>query len=58
MVVEFDGELIQMPSTEKKINVAYVKFENQRYSLVNEDDYKKSLVKFEKKEHVKENDDK
>ena len=55
MVVDFDGELIQMPSTDKKESTLYVRFENKRYCLVTEDDFKKSLVKENKVETNKDN---
>jgi len=59
MVVEFDGEKIQIPSVKTKEKYVYVKFDNNRYSLVNEDDYKKSLIKTTKREiKVEENDNK
>ena len=58
MVVDFEGNKVQMPSVKTKEKYAYVKFDNNnKYSLVNEDDYKKSLIKTTKREiKVEEND--
>ena len=57
MVVDFEGNKVQMPSVKTKEKYVYVKFDNNRYSLVNEDDYKKSLIKTTKREiKVEEND--
>ena len=57
MVVEFDGEKVQMPSTKAKEKSVYVKFDQNRYSLATEDEYKKSLIKPVKKViKVEEND--
>ena len=59
MVIDFEGNKVQMPSVKTKEKYVYVKFDNNRYSLVNEDDYKKSLIKTTKREiKVEENDNK
>ena len=54
MVIEFDGVLVQMPSTKTKETVVYVKFNNKNYQVVTKDEYDKSLVKVVKKEYKKE----
>lgn len=43
MVISFDDELIQMPSTENKTDIVYVKYENSKYSIVEKDEYDKFL---------------
>jgi hypothetical protein len=53
MVIKFDDTLVQMPSTDKKIDTVFVRFDKQ-YFLVSEDEYKKSLIKVEKKDIRKE----
>ena len=57
MVVEFEGNRVQMPSTKTKERFVYVKLDKNRYLLVTEDEYKKSLIKPVKKViKVEEND--
>lgn len=52
MVVEFNGEKVQMPSTKKNEKSVYIKFDKNRYSIATEDEYKKSLIKHIKKENI------
>lgn len=54
MVIDFKGKEIQMPSVEKS-DFVYVKLENGKYSVVTENEYKKSLVK-EVKVEIKKDD--
>lgn len=49
MVIDFKGIEVQMPSVDKA-DFVYVKLENGKYSTITENEYKKSLVKCEKKE--------
>lgn len=49
MVILFDGLEIQMPSTKNNDKTVFVKFENKKYSVVNREDYIKSLKQTTKK---------
>lgn len=50
-VVDYDGKHIQLPSLTND-NVVYVKYENQRYELVTEKDYKDSQKPLNKKKSM------
>lgn len=50
MVVELDGNKIQLPTDGKETDVVFVKSENEKYSLVDEKEYIKST----KQQKVKE----
>lgn len=57
MVVEFNGEKVQMPSTKKNEKSVYIKFDKNRYSIATEDEYKNTLTKPIKKViKIEEND--
>lgn len=48
MVVSFDGTLVQMPSTEHREDVVYVKLHNGSYTLANKNEFEKSVRKDDK----------
>lgn len=54
MVVDFDGNKIQMSSTKNKEKVVYVKYENRKYNIVSREEYDQSFIKEEKKAVKKE----
>lgn len=58
MVIDFEGKRIQMPSTAAKSEKVFVKFDKKNYYFVTEDEYKKSLVRVDKKDTKKEVSDK
>lgn len=43
MVIDFDGKEIQMPSDHKDTNTVFVKFENDRYSITDKLEEKKTV---------------
>lgn len=52
-VVLFDGKKIQVPNSNLIGKTAYVKFENEKYTVVSKDELYKSSKKKLKKETVK-----
>lgn len=45
MVIDFDGKEIQMPSDHKDSNIVFVKYENDRFSIVDKLEKEKKPVK-------------
>ena len=53
MVVDFDGKEIQMPSDHKDTNIVFVKYENDRFSIVDKLEKEKKPVKIKPVSRVK-----
>lgn len=56
MVVEFEEDKIQMPSTKAKEEIVYVKFDKNKYSLVTKEEYDKTLIKTKINKEKNDND--
>ena len=56
MVVEFEEDKIQMPSTKAKEEIVYVKFDKNKYSLVTKEKYDKTLIKTKINKEKNDND--
>lgn len=53
MVIDFDGKEIQMPSDHKDTNIVFVKYENDKFLIVDKLEEEKKLIKVKPVSRIK-----